>query len=164
MPGVPGGREPGNYQWYEIQDNIAYWQEFERKKIISTKVSINPTFAIDDEGHYLGNTSYLVAAGPEPNNMLGLLNSKVARCYATSVFVEKQNGWYEVQPAGLEAFPIPTATNTLMISDLVADILATKAENPSADVRALEAEIDQRVYALYGLTAEEIRIVEEETR
>lgn len=162
MPGVPGGRKPGNYQWYEIQDNIAYWQEFERKKIISTKVSINPTFAIDDEGHYLGNTSYLVAAGPEPNYMLGLLNSKVARCYATSVFVEKQNGWYEVQPAGLEAFPIPTATNTLMISDLVADILATKAENPSADVRALEAEIDQRVYALYGLSAEEIRIVEGE--
>ncbi len=47
-----------------------------------------------------------------------------------------------------------------MIDGLVKAILAAKAENPAADVRALEAEIDQRVYALYGLTAEEIRIVE----
>ena len=39
-------------------------------------------------------------------------------------------------------------------------ILAAKAQNPAADVSALEAEIDQRVYALYGLTAEEIKIVE----
>jgi hypothetical protein len=33
-----------------------------------------------------------------------------------------------------------------------------------SDVSALEAEIDQRVYALYGLTAEEIRMVEGEGR
>ena len=33
----------------------------------------------------------------------------------------------------------------------------------TADLSALKAEIDQRVYALYGLTAEEIRIVEGET-
>jgi|GEM_PF-2548251 len=31
-PGIPGGRKPGSYQWYEIQDNIAYWEEFERSK------------------------------------------------------------------------------------------------------------------------------------
>lgn len=43
-------------------------------------------------------------------------------------------------------------------------LLAAKTTNPAADVSALEAEIDQRVYALYGLTAEEIRIVEGETR
>jgi len=30
-----------------------------------------------------------------------------------------------------------------------------------ADTAALEREIDERVYRLYGLTAEEIRIVEE---
>ena len=31
---------------------------------------------------------------------------------------------------------------------------------PAADTSALEREIDQQVYALYGLTAEEIKIVE----
>ena len=32
--------------------------------------------------------------------------------------------------------------------------------NPTADTTALEAEIDQLVYQLHGLTAEEIAIVE----
>ena len=30
----------------------------------------------------------------------------------------------------------------------------------NTNISALEAEIDQRVYALYGLTAEEIKLVE----
>ena len=34
-----------------------------------------------------------------------------------------------------------------------------KVENPAADTSALEREIDQQVYALYGRTPEEIRIV-----
>jgi len=43
---------------------------------------------------------------------------------------------------------------------LVEQILATKKHNPKADTSKLEAEIDQLVYKLYGLTEEEIRIVE----
>jgi hypothetical protein len=40
---------------------------------------------------------------------------------------------------------------------------AAKRADPSADVRALEREIDQRVYALYGLTPDEIKIVKDST-
>lgn len=40
------------------------------------------------------------------------------------------------------------ATNSLLLSD------------PQADMSPLEREIDQLVYQLYGLTEEEIRIVE----
>jgi hypothetical protein len=38
--------------------------------------------------------------------------------------------------------------------------LAAKAADPSADVSAWEREIDEIVYRLYGLTEEEIKIVE----
>ena len=44
--------------------------------------------------------------------------------------------------------------------DLVDHILDAKAADPDADVSALEAEIDCLVYQLYGLTEEEIAIVE----
>ncbi len=37
---------------------------------------------------------------------------------------------------------------------------SSKSLDPAADTTALEAEIDQLVYALYGLTAEEIALVE----
>jgi len=39
-------------------------------------------------------------------------------------------------------------------------ILAAKQRDAEADTSALEREIDALVYALYGLTPEEIRIVE----
>jgi len=44
---------------------------------------------------------------------------------------------------------------------LVDSILSAKHADPRADVTAWEREIDERVYRLYGLTPEEIRIVEE---
>ncbi|NMA46114.1 MAG: hypothetical protein GX945_06090 [Lentisphaerae bacterium] len=46
---------------------------------------------------------------------------------------------------------------------LVDRILSAKKANPSADTSELEAEIDQIVYRLYGLTPEEIAIVENAT-
>ena len=39
-------------------------------------------------------------------------------------------------------------------------IYALKSKNLAADISALEREIDELVYALYGLTPEEIKIVE----
>jgi adenine-specific DNA-methyltransferase len=42
---------------------------------------------------------------------------------------------------------------------IVDRILAAKKTNPAA-VSALEREIDERVYRLFGLTKEEIKIVE----
>jgi len=44
--------------------------------------------------------------------------------------------------------------------ELVNRILAEKKRNPDADTTALEQQIDQTIYVLYGLTPEEIKIVE----
>ena len=43
---------------------------------------------------------------------------------------------------------------------LVNRIMASKRANPQADTSALEQEIDRLVYELYGLTEEEIAVVE----
>jgi len=109
-PGTAGGRKPGTYEWYEIQDNIAYWKLFERPKIVSTKVSIRPTFALDVSGAYLANTAYFFPVESTALYLLGLLNSTVSFAYCKRMFVEKQGGWYEVQPQGLEAFPVPNTS------------------------------------------------------
>jgi len=46
------------------------------------------------------------------------------------------------------------------IINLVDCVLAAKRADRAVDTSALEAEIDRLVYELYGLTEEEIRIVE----
>jgi len=100
--------DQGKYFW-ELRA-CTYWQEFEQPKIVSTKVSIEPTFSLDNKAHYLGNTAYFIPAGDDRLYLLALLNSSVSAYYARGRFVGKQNGYYEVQPDALEAFPIPSAT------------------------------------------------------
>jgi adenine-specific DNA-methyltransferase len=91
-----------------------------------------------------------------------LLNSSLFFAYAKKVFVEKQGGWFEIQPEALEAFPIPAASleRQKAVERLVDRILAAKKRDAESDVSALERDIDRLVYALYGLTPEEIKIVE----
>jgi hypothetical protein len=49
---------------------------------------------------------------------------------------------------------------SVALKRIVDKILAAKQRDAGADTRALEREIDESVYALYGLTPEEIRLVE----
>ncbi len=150
--------DQGQYFW-ELR-SCAFWRDFEHSKIISTKISIRPTFALDNTSNYLGNTLYFMTIDLTPFYILGILNSTMFHYYASRVFVGKQNGWYEVQPTALEAFPIPTTSDHAPIETLVERILTLKRSDPHANVSALEAEIDWLVYQLYGLSEEEIAIVE----
>ncbi|MCY1354311.1 hypothetical protein D9M69_406820 [compost metagenome] len=103
------GKSEGQHHWLELDNNPkeSYFSALERPKIVSTKVSVQPTFAFDTSGSYLANTAYFIAVGEFGNYLLPLLNSSISEFYARSVFVGKQNGWYEVQPNALEAFPVP---------------------------------------------------------
>ena len=62
----------------------------------------------------------------------------------------------------LGKIPIPLATKEQQqpIVELVEQILAAKREDPGADTSSLEREIDALVYALYGVTAAEIALIE----
>jgi adenine-specific DNA-methyltransferase len=50
-----------------------------------------------------------------------------------------------------------------MKGDLFIQIHAAKKQDPAANTSSMEKEIDQLVYQLYGLTEEEIKIVERGT-
>ena len=62
----------------------------------------------------------------------------------------------------LNALPVPqiTATEQFPFNRLVRLILSAKEADPAADTSELEREIDRLVYDLYGLTDEEISVVE----
>lgn len=110
-------------------------------------------------GVYLANScNYILPTQELPASyLLGLLNSKLLnwyfRCFSTNSNV---NG-YEV-----EDFPMPKATEQQKqaIISLVDKIFNAKRSDLSTDTSALEQEIDRLVYALYGLTEEEVEVVE----
>ena len=63
----------------------------------------------------------------------------------------------------LVEIPIPKVDTIKQneIIKMVEEILSVKQTDSSADTSALESKIDHLVYQLYGLTDEEIKIVEE---
>ena len=95
--------------------------------------------------------------------VLALLNSKALDYYYRKKFsTKKEDVFPEIQTYLYEQLPIPEATSTKQqpIVDLVDTILAKKKHNPQADTSVEENAIDQLVYQLYGLSREEIRIIE----
>jgi hypothetical protein len=77
------GRKPGDYKWYEIQDNTAYYPEFEKGKIIWGLTADKWAFAYDDKKHYLPSNGYILTSANIPiKYLLAILNSlRVANSY-----------------------------------------------------------------------------------
>jgi hypothetical protein len=69
------GRKPGRYKWYEIQDDVAYYQIFESPKIVFPDIAKGPRFCLDTKGNYLANTAYCL--GTADRYLLGILNSRL---------------------------------------------------------------------------------------
>lgn len=90
--------------------------------------------------------------------LLGLLDSR-SGLYLLNLI---RGGDYHFMPEHLRAIQIADAEThcQVKIAALVDMVMATKKKDSNADTSALESEIDQLVYKLYGLTDDEIAIVE----
>ena len=113
------------------------------------------------QGYFCANSiNYIVFHDRSVNTKyaLGLLNSRLMN-YIFSKFSTNSNvNGYEVDNLPYAKDCSPNQQRTLIT--LVDQILAAKEKDPKADTSGLEKQIDDMVYALYGLTPEEIAIVE----
>lgn len=67
------GRKPGSYKWFELQDNVAYWQAFARPKIIYQVIQFHPSYCLDRDGHLSNDKTFFIpSADPW---LLACLNS-----------------------------------------------------------------------------------------
>jgi len=92
--------------------------------------------------------------------VLALLNSKLINWFYVNQFTNESNLTVNLSKAYLSQIPlaIPNKTDEERIVSIVERILLKKKENK--ETIDLETKIDQLVYQLYGLTEEEIKIIE----
>jgi len=154
------GRKEGSYQWFEIQDSIDYFEEFEKPKIALPDIAIQMQALYDTSKAFCVNTAYILPV--DDKFLLGLLNSNVVLFFYANITSSIRGGYLRFINQYLVQIPIPLASEKAQqpIISLVTRILAAKLADPQADTSALESEIDALVYGLYGLTEEEIGIVE----
>lgn len=95
--------------------------------------------------------------------VLGILNSKLATFYHFNHSPKATKGIFpKILVQDIKDFPLPEIPNAEKshMESLVTTILATKRENPQADTTSYEQEIDKTVFHLYGLTYDEVLIVD----
>lgn len=151
------------YEWYALQRHGAsYSHLFEDDKIVWMEISDKANYAFDNEKMYLTNSAYFLT-GHSLKYLLAILNSKVCDFYFFQKTAIIAGGRKRYTKQYVEQNPIPVISEEEQkpFLELVDKILAAKNENPEADTKDLEGEIDQLVYKLYDLTDEEIKIVEE---
>jgi type I restriction-modification system DNA methylase subunit len=185
------GRKTGSYQWFEIQDSTDYYPEFEKPKIIYGQFQIAPHFSYTSTPLYFGSNHYMILL-ENPLDLLflcGVLNSRLYFWYmgrTAGVLGDAENrGRLISQKSHIIKFPIRRINfddpadrqRRDAIVALVTEMLQlqkdyAQAEREKEDQRhplkrrigEVDAAIDRLVYELYGLTEEEIKVVEQGTR
>ena len=139
-----------------------YMNLFEKDKIVRPMVSTwNSQFSYIPWWLFINNKGFIIS-WENLKFILWILNSKLVWFY----FLKKESGLWknslEIRTKGLANLnlPIPKEVVEKEINNLVDQILEKKKENSDADTSNLEKQIDQMVYELYGLTEEEIEVVE----
>jgi len=161
--GFNARKKTGN-KWFETQDQIAYYPEFEKEKVVWTPVNSEYSFTILPPEYYFNNSIFMIT-NCDTKLWCAIFNSKLIRKYIEFLFSSEENYTY-ASKENMKNIPLPpiTSENQHIISQiemLVDRILDAKKENPKADTSHWEQEIDQLVYKLYGLTEVEIKIIEQ---
>jgi adenine-specific DNA-methyltransferase len=142
--------------WYEYQQ-INKTVEYNTEYIIYPNVSFGNNFTLT-KGAVIDMTGFLIKSNSR--YLLAILNSKLIAFLMNIWSISRRGGYLEYKVQYIEKIPIKNISEKEQkpFIELVEKILAGRKNDN--DTTELENQIDQLVYQLYGLTEEEIKIIE----
>ncbi len=167
--------DKGEY-WWELRA-CDYYSEFEKPKIFWPEIAGSARFTFDDSSYYANNKTYLIPVSDL--YLLGILNSALLRLFIHSVSTDLQGDSFNFSAVFVERAPVHAidfsntqdASRHVRMVSLVDQMLELHRQHAAArtghektaiqrQIEATDGQIDRLVYELYGLTEEEIGIVE----
>ncbi len=150
------GRKPGDYQWYEIQDSVAYYDEFAHPKIVWKKTSFSPAFLFDTSGSYLSNTLHFIAGADAW--IAAVMNSSLMEWLMALSMNILRGGYIELTPTRIDSFMIPSLQESTCVAlqSLVDEIRHGETHER---VEVIERETDTVVFDAYGVSSSERKLV-----
>ena len=164
--GTKSRKKTGN-KWFETQDQIAYFEEFEKEKIVYSEIVREPQFYLDKSGTYYAEATTFLLTGDGAKFLCGVFNSTGFTYFFKNYYAGGGLGemGYRYKKAFLDNVPIPPLDTherkeiACEIESLVDQILELKAKDADADIAHLENKIDELVFELYELSEEEIGLI-----
>lgn len=138
---------------------------FENEKIVSLRKSVKrPCFSYSDFDCFVSQTFFVIQTSRWNMKFLtGILNSNLVAFWLKYKGKKSQSDVMQIDAPPLLSIPLPIFADIAEekvsnVIGLVDDIINGKKKG--TDTSALEAQIDELVYEIYGLTQDEILIVE----
>ena len=122
------GRKGGPYQWYEIQDSVAYWEAFQHPRIFYNDITWYSSFCIDTTERFTNNSGYFIPSG-DPL-LVAVLNSPIGWWFAWRKAQHGKDEALRYFSPFVEAFPIPTFNkSTGALATETVDLLSAATAN-----------------------------------
>ena len=158
-------------EFIDYSDGIANPREpkfFSGKRILIREITNPRIYAtITNEELYNDPAILIIKEGKDSFSLeflLAILNSKLATFYHFNSSPKATKGAFpKILVYDVNNFPLPSVFNGIIkekLEALVSKMLELKKGDPETDVSNIDNQIDHLVYQLYGLTEEEIAIVE----
>lgn len=172
------GRDISKYSYKSTGEYVKYGRHlacyvdirfFNQDRIVVREIT-NPTIIACRLKEIYVHDPQLIAVIPKDDSSLNILwavlNSKLATFYHFNHSPKATKGAFpKILVSDVKTFPLPNIDEEtrVVIDEKVSRILSAKQSDPSADTTVLENEINFMVYKLYGLTYDEVLVVDPET-
>lgn len=130
--------DQGEY-WWELRA-CAYYGQFEQPKIYYPDICVKPSFCLDTQGVYAGNTAYFLPVGNPW--LLALMNSKALWFLIVGMSTHIRGGYRRMFTQHIETLPIPPASPEQQ-AELCA--LATAAAQAASERLATQRNFARRI-------------------
>lgn len=147
----------GSHHWLELDNcpTAEYLALFAKPKIMYQKFQVKPCFVYDEQGLYCNDSMWIIPT--EDKALLALLNSKMGWWLMKKKCTQIQNGVQLIWQY-LSKIPVPRELPQELATLADQIITAKKSGEPTT---ALETQVNEIVYQLYGVTEQdEINTVE----
>ena len=159
-------KRKGNRPWYELfrarnEDSLKL-----TPKIIIRQTGDSIIGALDNVGYYsIDSTNVILLKEDfydEKEYLLAVLNSKLIKFFYQEISQEGGRVLAQIKPIRVRCLPFPSAPKDekKKIAELAKQIMTAKHEDIASNVTSIDDNIDFKVYHLYGLTYDEVLIVD----
>lgn len=146
-------RKKTSNKWFETQDSISYWNDFNKPKLIWGEISDRSKFAYDSNGSYVPEATTFLLVGEEVLCLYGFLNSSPAEWYFSKLGPRTGEGTIRWKKYTVEMIFAPHLSHSQNME--IENMLS--ASNTTIN----SYNINSWFYKFYGFTSEEQRYIED---
>lgn len=152
-------KQTGN-KWFETQDQIGYWDDFSKQKILWGEISDRTKFMIDENGSFYNEATTFLLTG---NNLIFLvcyLNSSLSEYLFSKIGTKTGVGTIRWKKFKIEQLMIPVVDNK---TELFLSQCLNAYENGNITLTELEFMINDIFFKKFSFSDEEIEYIRKYT-